>query len=501
MKKAKIQLEYNTQIVNIDLEHYKTLGHIKDKAKQVFYPLSFDNKCLLMSNKDLSAFDNHLIGDYFKGKNFIHLKIGEKQKPKESLTFNPNASIEDKKKYEDLFDPEDDVLVSRKIKISKNGTQEKSRQKLDENSLCECKNDVISYYCRKCKEYLCKSCRIKQEHYNHKTVLIDLYTGLEDSVRLYALNVQAEAGLCLKACKMYEDILKAKKNLLDFSKRKRIILEKIDQFEQRANEFISRLPPMSSNDSLEKLDQANVNLNKEVDRIISEIENNYANSSTKYSIEKLTLSKAQDLIDEISSKESDIESYSEEVLKYKLNYDIHSKLNEMYQVIERAIDASLSLQYRFTLSISTEEKTFIPNEMINTLKQTANSRSSSISDKIKKLRELNAKNDQTNEHRENNYHDDTPIIHHREKERENQPEENANIMEEDANLMEENVDKGNPEDNKSKQSNNAKPKEEEAYQDFDENIESEKNDKKSQSTYMKAILNESDKKDEELNEL
>ncbi len=74
VKKLKINIEFQGKTIGIELEPYKTVSQLKEKTRKVFFIVNLDFK-LIHSNKDLSPFESITIGDYFKSKSKVHLKV------------------------------------------------------------------------------------------------------------------------------------------------------------------------------------------------------------------------------------------------------------------------------------------------------------------------------------------------------------------------------------------------------------------------------------------
>jgi len=74
LKKLKINLEYLGKTMGIEVEPYKTISQLKEKTRKLFFIVNLDFK-LIHSNKDLTPFDSISLGEYFKNKSKIHLKL------------------------------------------------------------------------------------------------------------------------------------------------------------------------------------------------------------------------------------------------------------------------------------------------------------------------------------------------------------------------------------------------------------------------------------------
>jgi hypothetical protein len=74
IKKIKISLEYNNNPVLLDVEPYRQIKYLKEKAGKIFYPLNYEIR-LIYNNKDLLNYENMQVGEYFKNKGVISIKV------------------------------------------------------------------------------------------------------------------------------------------------------------------------------------------------------------------------------------------------------------------------------------------------------------------------------------------------------------------------------------------------------------------------------------------
>ena len=74
IKKVKVFIEYQGKVKITEIAPYKTISIIKDVAKELFKPINSDIK-LIYNYKDISEYENEIIGDYFKKSSIIKLKI------------------------------------------------------------------------------------------------------------------------------------------------------------------------------------------------------------------------------------------------------------------------------------------------------------------------------------------------------------------------------------------------------------------------------------------
>jgi hypothetical protein len=132
-KKIKITLYYESKGVNIDVEPYKPLKFLKQRAAQIFYPLNFEVK-ISYCNKDLTQYDDVKIGEYFKNKSNITVKVYQ--------------------------------IIPETKEYRQNSPSQKGSPKQDKPEyICQCRKGLITNYCRECNEFHCKNCRANVNFY------------------------------------------------------------------------------------------------------------------------------------------------------------------------------------------------------------------------------------------------------------------------------------------------------------------------------------------------
>lgn len=308
-KKVKINLEFSGKNVSLELEPYRPIKFIKEKAAKIFYPCNFELK-IIHINKDLTPFENVSIGDYFKNKNIISLKLVHIISLNSEKT-NPTL----KKEHIDV--------------LNTSGS--------DKLILCKCDNEIISYYCRICNVFLCRNCRMNERHQLHLSVHVDT-DNLEESIKLYAISLQADIKLNIKTSKQYSKNFQSEK-LVDPTSRKEMIVRKLDEIERKQETFMQNLPIINDDEIqniLNNFDQQGNDAHIEIEKII---ENIYYNYSKK--LKKITYEETEKYFSIINNKEKEIENFNYNVLSYKVNFQVNKKIDEMYKIIERAIDAVL----------------------------------------------------------------------------------------------------------------------------------------------------------------
>ena len=130
----KIKLIFNGKNLTVDVPKNKPFKILREKVHAFFYPLP-QNYSFFEKKEDLSTVEDKLLGDIFGARNLIILTLKE---------INSNTK-----------------LVNSQKKFCKECTTESQG------------TNEISYYCRDCNSFICKSCRLNSEsgkHYEHSIV-------------------------------------------------------------------------------------------------------------------------------------------------------------------------------------------------------------------------------------------------------------------------------------------------------------------------------------------
>ena len=189
---VKIKIIYNGKNLTVDIPKNKPFKILREKAHAFFYPLpqyySFYEK-----KEELSAVEDKLLGDIFGTRTLIILTIKEIN----NNSFNSKLNTNPKKFCKECTDNQ--------------GSNE------------------ISYYCRDCNEFICKSCRLNSEgkHYNHS--IIQLFDnsdnkGTKRNVELYKQLLMNDINVVKNKINKCNSL---KNNKVDFSVWKKAIFEKV----------------------------------------------------------------------------------------------------------------------------------------------------------------------------------------------------------------------------------------------------------------------------------
>lgn len=294
-------LEYQSKIVKAKLPAYRTIYHLKELCKEAFFILR-QQIHLTYKNKDITQLDHCILGDYFKGKNNIFIKV--------SIDYGYPIKGQSRFSEKPLY-------------------------------LCVCKNDIIYNYCRVCKSFICNMCRVNSVHANHKVIQVDV-NNFEESAKLYAITLQSDMLYNLKIIKeisregmKYDDLLSRH----EFIKRK---YDKVGEIYREMIEKMYKIPEVRG-DQIESVIteyQSNYKVsNQQLENILNIIYSKYSKPHRKMTFEEM-----KQFYEEIHQLEEQIDSFSLSMMAYRVNYEMNMRMNKMYDQIEEILDGMLNAE-------------------------------------------------------------------------------------------------------------------------------------------------------------
>ena len=187
----KIKIIYNGKSLTVDVPKNKPFKILREKAHAFFYPLP-QNYSFFEKKEEMNEVEEKLLGDIFGTRNLIILTIKE-----------INNNLNNNNKLNKIF--------------CKECTDNQSQNE-------------ISYYCRDCNSFICKSCRLNSEsgkHYNHS--IIQLFDnndnkGTKRNIELYKQLLMNELNIIKNKINKCNS---ANNNKIEFSVWKKAIFEKV----------------------------------------------------------------------------------------------------------------------------------------------------------------------------------------------------------------------------------------------------------------------------------
>jgi hypothetical protein len=197
-------------------------------------------------------------------------------------------------------------------------------------------------------------------------------SNLEESIKLYAISLQADIAMNTKISKKYNKDYQNNK-FVDIESRKEILMRKLDEIERRQLEILKTLPKTdesNANSLLNDFEQKAYTTNKEVEDIIEDVFSNYIYKKTK----KMTFEVAIEYFKTINSKEKEVGSLIGQVGNLKINFDINKRFDNMYNIIEKAVDHVLENEFNFNTLEGVNDKSLLNLETIKELKNNVNNK-------------------------------------------------------------------------------------------------------------------------------
>jgi hypothetical protein len=365
----KITLKYQEECLSLEVEPYRTFSFIRDKAYTLFYPIHFKIK-LTYLEKDLTPYENHQLGDFFKHKLSVLIKVCDKIKP---LANNPARSLlrydELPKIYSPLKNNKSEILNSLNImttqqsksvehselknKISKIKMNSSPSQKTSSYKCFTCHDQIIEYYCRVCNTFLCKSCKINTYHNMHQVIPTRIPKYKEGS-KNYSTIVLSDLDLNVKAYKF------EKRNKIDINKRKCAIMEKLKLIEEYYNNKIGE--EVNEEDEDKEIENTCININQNLNHFVSDI-SNVNNTFEQDNSAKEVLKNASQVYSQINLVDNKVNEFVNLLTQRKNQYETLKKVDNMYKIVERALDAVENELFK-----DCEESELLNSEMIGNLK-------------------------------------------------------------------------------------------------------------------------------------
>ena len=416
-KKLIVNLEYQGRKITVEIPPYRQIKYLKEIAKNSFYILN-SKISLLYQHRDIIEHEESLIGDYFKKKSQVSIKV----------------TINHKQNGNNLKNDMITFLNYQKINLK-----------------CQiCKFNYIENYCRTCKQFICNQCRLNNLHESHKSIQVNI-DNLIDSVRLYAITLQSEILSNHKVARdyvtKYKDKKKGKK--ININERYNIIQDKYNKLSDIFNQLINDIDINEKNINEDDTIILNDYINKtngvtnEIEMLLNEIHEKYILQNKKMKKEEL-----EKYFNELNDKENSLDIKSINILEYRVNAEINNKMNQIYDELEEILDETLNSKN--PLGIDSHV-----NYMYNFVKEKRKKLSKNkVEFDDKKEENINLKNDNNNDINKNKDENCVKLDNkNKNEDNENRGEENENKNEENENENEKNDNENNNNDNDNENDN------------------------------------------------
>jgi len=121
-----------------------------------------------------------------------------------------------------------------------------------------------------------------------------------------------------------------------------MIIRKLDEIERKQEEILQKLPkfdPQNIDNLINEFDRKSASTNDELEDVLSEMHNNYIKKKSK-----LNMDNAVEYFSKINSREKDLDLLTKDLNNYKINFRVHRKIDELYKILENALDDVLKNQ-------------------------------------------------------------------------------------------------------------------------------------------------------------
>lgn len=332
-KRIKVHLDYKTNQFDVEVEPYQTMKCFKETISKVFYGLLHFK--ILYAGKEIQENDSAIVGDIFKNKINVSVKIIDSEYEKRITTSKVSNRAHEQKKITLEMNKFLDGLTYERPKI-KATSSSLSKWTLKENpkAFCKCSNGKIFYYCFPCGEFFCNICNL--QHNSHKSTRIDK-DNVEESIKIYSMSLQSEINKTSKKWKECVDLIQ-NSVFIDRQSRKEMILRKLDDLEKIYEEKITKVEEENMGSFMDTFESESTKTSQEIEKVVEQVTYNMLNPAKKQYVNKL---KAKDYYDFIFSKEKKMQGIIEHVNMYHEYYENCKRVDDMFNVLESTLDKVL----------------------------------------------------------------------------------------------------------------------------------------------------------------
>lgn len=282
-KKRKITINFNSKSSTILCDFFESISSLKTKIKLSFPELNSKDFNILYNNTIISL--DSTLQKYKQNEFFIQIPSNEK-------------------------------ITCEKNKIICNSCENNSKNK-------------NLFFCRNCLRFSCLNCK-SFYHKNHN--LIEINNNLEECVKIYSIEIQADLTHELNK---YKEIQNKFKNsmLIDISSFKEIFIRKIDEIERIYLKFekFGEIFDRKINE-IEK----NVNfINKNIDKNLNDLSWNLLNKNIK---KNFNVENAIDYFEILKENEKFIKNLKNEINVRNDEFNCSVKINENFEKIDKILN-------------------------------------------------------------------------------------------------------------------------------------------------------------------
>ena len=304
LHKLNFHVEYLGRIRSTEIQPYKTIDYLIGIVKNLFYPIKSKIK-ILYNQTDIIPYNKYLIGDFFKLKTNIYLKIV-------SQYYNSNHN--NIQNIQDINKP----------------------QNINTTFICLCgRNLPVTFYCRNEKVFICNYCKFNLNHEKHRTIKVDT-NNYEDTIKLYCNTLIKEIKINIEKTQNYTE--KMEKGEYDINQKHNEIKEKLNKLYEIYNSILNNIKRKKNiNQILEKYKSKTKITNEEIEEILETIYKKYTRKKKKMNSDEF-----KSFFNEISHKDELLEIQNVDLYALRVEYEFNEKMKNIYDKIDEVIQKTVN---------------------------------------------------------------------------------------------------------------------------------------------------------------
>jgi hypothetical protein len=190
--------------------------------------------------------------------------------------------------------------------------------------------------------------------------------NIEESLKFYIKTLHSELNHSVKSCKKYSENSKNSK-LLDPQSRKEMIIRRLDEIEKRQQDILKSLPQAENNSVFfEEVEDKAMVCSKDLEQLQESIHKIFVQDKAA------GFNKTSSFYNMISDMEKEVNRINEAVVNYKVNFEVNRKFDDMFKMIEKALDTIY--HYDYNLDNLVDDSTMAAYEKMMNLREVSPSK-------------------------------------------------------------------------------------------------------------------------------
>ena len=235
---------------------------------------------------------------------------------------------------------------------NKNNNEINGQSKIieDDNYICTlCKKNIVSYYCLKCNQFICKNCLEKCKSDNHENININLNEDSLFNINIYAKSLISNIDKKVNEIKQYDSELK----IFDIKKRRdNIILmfnEIINLYSQITSILKNTYKEKDAKNEMSKYKLDSDRIKEEIKKIIKHAET-YAKSDSNNNKPKFKIMNMKYFFDLINQQQNNHKLLTDKIKVFSLNSSINGNIEKAFNEIEEIMKKITNKENPFDLN-------------------------------------------------------------------------------------------------------------------------------------------------------